>query len=434
MLDEDSTIDDVADVDGAIEVASETMLGDLTKFVLEEIRAIPDVWQKLPEMKMQIVIDRVEKRCRKMIDEMVRLVSTGDAPSIVATLESVTMKDELKATLKMSRGAERRHELVDAQGSQVLVVMPRAFDGGAGTVKPDPLQIQLTLGDDAAARELQVIADKFSPEPVVNEATLRSEAEKLAEHIAIVAKGTKRPYSEIARENGTTLEALAERTGLTVAALIAVMDDTAGHESDVELEAASAKTEPQSSVESEATALIGRIAKLAKDRNTRDYRALFEEENSDPVGVSRALGLPHWKALTELIDSVVDATRPKDATAGDGKPRPFTIKAKSGNGQNIPHAGGWAACAEDAWTLFCFANPGYHARADFYIDEIKPEAAAQVFASVRKLNDLDADGNVIAAPKAEPAAKPAAPAKPKRRAAAEAAATENQGGDGDAAA
>lgn len=131
----------------ATEVAAETMLGDLMKLCIDEVKAAPDVWQKLSEAEQQNIIDRVRERVRNAVEESVRIIATQGYARIRGTLESVTIKDGIKAVLTLPQFDPARHELVDAQGTRVYIVVAdvEAFSGGGSDVKPEPDQGALVL-------------------------------------------------------------------------------------------------------------------------------------------------------------------------------------------------------------------------------------------------------------------------------------------------
>lgn len=126
----------------AVELARETMVGDLMSLVIEELKAAPDVWQRLSEHKQDAVIGRVHQRILDAVRQAVELIATNGRAAIPATLEQVTVKDSVKAVATVSRTDPSRHDLADAVGRAVMIVVadPSEFAGGAGDVKPDPDQ------------------------------------------------------------------------------------------------------------------------------------------------------------------------------------------------------------------------------------------------------------------------------------------------------
>ena len=139
-------------LDADVEIARETMLGDLMKVCLDEIRAAPDVWPKLSQEKQEDVIDRVERRVSAAVREAVEIIAAKGRIAIAATLEQVTVKDGIKAVVTLSRSDSRRHELIDACGQNLLLVVADATEhmGGAGVHKPEPDQPGLPIEDAVA--------------------------------------------------------------------------------------------------------------------------------------------------------------------------------------------------------------------------------------------------------------------------------------------
>lgn len=132
---------------GGCGIAAETMHGDLMALVLDELKAAPDVWQKLGEVEQDDVIQRVKQRTETAIRRCVELVAMQGFTRIAAKVESVTVKDGIKAVLTLSQFAEARHELVDAQGQTAYIVLADtdAFAGGTEQHKASPDQGALTL-------------------------------------------------------------------------------------------------------------------------------------------------------------------------------------------------------------------------------------------------------------------------------------------------
>lgn len=135
--------------EAAQSVARDTLLGDLVSIVIDEMKAAPDVWQKLSEFAQDDVIHRVQKRCTKVIADVVNIVASEHRPTVAATVDSVTMKDGIKVVLKLPKTDPQRHELFDAQGREVLIVVAGARDFLVGEMpKADAQQPALELPED----------------------------------------------------------------------------------------------------------------------------------------------------------------------------------------------------------------------------------------------------------------------------------------------
>src|SRR5690606_30910002 len=95
----------------SIDVAEETMAGDLMSFLRDELKAAPDVWQKMSEEQQENVIYRAENRVLTAVKKAVQIIASADRPTISATVESVTVKDGIKAVLTLPKYDAQRHEL-----------------------------------------------------------------------------------------------------------------------------------------------------------------------------------------------------------------------------------------------------------------------------------------------------------------------------------
>jgi hypothetical protein len=129
------------------EVAAETMVGDLMQFLIQELKVAPKPWQAMSEEEQQEVIDRSKARVESTVRHCIRLLAAGDRPTLAGQLASITMKDGIKAVVELPKHTAARHELFDAQGSEVLIVVmaPEVFAGGVDQVQPDPQQPGLEL-------------------------------------------------------------------------------------------------------------------------------------------------------------------------------------------------------------------------------------------------------------------------------------------------
>jgi len=134
--------------DDTVILAADTMLGDLVSLMIEEIRAIPDVWQKLSEFQQEEVIERVTRRVGSNVREAVKMIASDGREVITAELEQITAKDGIKAVCTLVKHDPNRHALLDSVGKAVLIVVadPSAFLNGE-LPKPDPQQADL-IGDD----------------------------------------------------------------------------------------------------------------------------------------------------------------------------------------------------------------------------------------------------------------------------------------------
>ncbi len=127
----------------SVAISEKFLLGDLLKVCMQEIRLMPFGWGMLPEKDQQNIIDRLTDRVTEAVRQTVKIIAADSRPHLMADVESVTFKDGIKCQLLVSKQASDRHELADATGTMVLIVLPH---------------IEHHLGGDAP------VADKDQPQ------------------------------------------------------------------------------------------------------------------------------------------------------------------------------------------------------------------------------------------------------------------------------
>lgn len=144
---------------------AETLVGDLRDAMLAELKDVADgkPWNERPEAQQRAVVDRVHSAARGMVNKAVLLMSNKGFASLHGELVQVQVKDGFKAVVEIPRGADFRHELVDAAGKEVVLVLAssEAFRGTRGAV---PITAHAPLLDYAA--EAARAADQAEAEPV----------------------------------------------------------------------------------------------------------------------------------------------------------------------------------------------------------------------------------------------------------------------------
>lgn len=136
-------------LDQAVSENAERMLGKtLITALVDEIRALPDTWQKMSADSQDQVLMRLTANIEHQVGRAIRILATRDAPTVNAVLESVTIKDGAKLTLKVGAIGEAMHQLIDAQGAQVMVTLvdPETYTKSAHDVAPDADEPELPLG------------------------------------------------------------------------------------------------------------------------------------------------------------------------------------------------------------------------------------------------------------------------------------------------
>lgn len=133
-----------------IEVAKETMLGDLMKCLVEQIKVCPKSWQQMSEQEQQEALDRMELQVSDAVRQVVNIVLSENKIAVVAKIESVTYKDGCKVVLKALGEIANTIHLAEAEGQIVNIIIPQTDDmlNGDGKPKAEPDQRGLELGEE----------------------------------------------------------------------------------------------------------------------------------------------------------------------------------------------------------------------------------------------------------------------------------------------
>lgn len=121
---------------------------------LQEIKLLPDVWPKLSEIKQNAVIDRLRATVENAITMAVHTIASDGRTTVIADLEGVAIKDEIKATFVVSRNnaADALQGLYDSHKKACLLVVttPEVYKQGMDDVKGEADQRSMDLGKEYA--------------------------------------------------------------------------------------------------------------------------------------------------------------------------------------------------------------------------------------------------------------------------------------------
>lgn len=151
---EQTIVDPEEDMTGAIDLATETLTGDVRDWLLDRLRdwQANGPWNEQSQNVQHATIAAADFGARHLVREAVKIIAARGRRTIVATVESVVFKDNVKATLTASKHDENRHELADAAGSSVLLVVADTaqFVGERAPVAVKPDQATM-IGEDGMA-------------------------------------------------------------------------------------------------------------------------------------------------------------------------------------------------------------------------------------------------------------------------------------------
>lgn len=131
------------DLPYAVEVAVETLTGDVRDFILDRLKHEQSKrpWHERSEADQRDTIHQVEAAVERVVRQAVELIAASGRRTIRATLEQVTVKDGITGKVVMSKFDAQRHALMDATGATILIVVADSdqFSGerAPAEIKPD---------------------------------------------------------------------------------------------------------------------------------------------------------------------------------------------------------------------------------------------------------------------------------------------------------
>ena len=127
-----------------IDIATATLSGDVRDKLLDMLRFQQDKrpWNQRSEQDQRETVHSVEVLAHDLVRRAVELIAAQGRRTVKAVVESVTIKDGIKAVLTLSKHDEQRHALADATGHTVLLVVadPDEFVGERAPAKIVPDQ------------------------------------------------------------------------------------------------------------------------------------------------------------------------------------------------------------------------------------------------------------------------------------------------------
>jgi hypothetical protein len=130
----------------------ETLVGDLAAWCREEMAALPKPWAELGRIDQSIVEERLQRRAYDIAVHALGLVTdlaVGEFDQVPAILESITIKDGAKATLKLV--GPKKLRLADHVGGEVRVLISPTAADLFGPVPEPKAEVQLDFMGGATA-------------------------------------------------------------------------------------------------------------------------------------------------------------------------------------------------------------------------------------------------------------------------------------------
>lgn len=132
----------------AIVLAADSLGHDILEALLAEVKQHVG-WDTLPVAQQHMIIERLRQRTRHVVTEGLMMLFRGQYPACEATLEDIRIKRGLQVKLKIAKGAQNWHEIVEAEGQRVLIVMadPETYLARMDEIKAAANQRDLFTGD-----------------------------------------------------------------------------------------------------------------------------------------------------------------------------------------------------------------------------------------------------------------------------------------------
>ena len=129
-------------------LAAEHLGTSYIQMLLQELKAAPDVWQKLSENQQHEIIERARQNAARSIAGAVNAIITNGHTALGGTIESVNIKDKIKLTVIVAKGndTEALTELYQAGSEhpcQIMLGNAEQYLGGMDLIQADPNQPEL---------------------------------------------------------------------------------------------------------------------------------------------------------------------------------------------------------------------------------------------------------------------------------------------------
>ena len=131
-----------------VELALDTLTGDVRDALLTHIRSMENPWSKMSERAQQEKIDAVSNMGRSLVTRAAYIVGARGFEHLGITIGKFTAKDgTLKAEFETAQTHLSLVALADMQGRRSLLVLvdPDEYDGEKEPAKPDKDQPELAV-------------------------------------------------------------------------------------------------------------------------------------------------------------------------------------------------------------------------------------------------------------------------------------------------
>ena len=125
-----------------IDLAAATLTGDVRDFLLDRVRTLGKPWVAMSEDEQSDQIHAAKEAAETVVRRACEIIASGGKKSMIGTLIKIAVKDKIQVQVDFSKQDEQRHDLIDAQGHTVSVVLADAepFTGERAPAEATPNQ------------------------------------------------------------------------------------------------------------------------------------------------------------------------------------------------------------------------------------------------------------------------------------------------------
>jgi hypothetical protein len=136
--------------DSMLDLAAETLSGDIRDALLTHVRSMETPWSKLSEKAQADKIYAITNAAENLVRRTVAVVASGGHEPMFGRIAKFTVKDEIKAELVASSSVLNIEKIAENIGQPAIIIFasPEAFMGERSEATPDKDQPALP-GTDA---------------------------------------------------------------------------------------------------------------------------------------------------------------------------------------------------------------------------------------------------------------------------------------------
>lgn len=132
-----------------VEIAANTMLGDLMKVVIDLAKALPKSWAELSETQQDMWLNSVDAQCRMAIRQVVQIIASEGCARIPVQIAACTIKKGVEVKVELVN----HHDVIsmlEAETKTAMLVLANSdnFTAEAGKPKAEKDQRSLDLGKE----------------------------------------------------------------------------------------------------------------------------------------------------------------------------------------------------------------------------------------------------------------------------------------------